>query len=80
MIKYWVIHNSKNLFYNCCQEETQESYLNVTGVQFLRLQIWTEISHSLGLQKSRDLAAWNGSLGMWQPEMWRTYLKCVSIV
>ena len=32
--------------------ETHESHLYVTGVQFFRLQIWTEISHSLGLQKS----------------------------
>ena len=27
-------------------------HLNVIGVQFFRLQIWAEISHSLGLQKS----------------------------
>ena len=35
-----------------CHEETHESHLNVTGVQFFRIQIWTEISHSLGLQTS----------------------------
>ena len=27
-----------------------------------------------------DLTAQNGSLDMWQPEMWRAYLKCVLIV
>ena len=46
--------------------------------QFFRLQIWTEISHSLGFQKSHfqpDPTAQNGSLDMWQPEMWRTYHK-----
>ena len=35
-----------------CHEETHESHLNVTGVQFFRLHIWTVISLSLGLQKS----------------------------
>ena len=35
-----------------CHEETHKSHLNVTGVQFFRIQIWTEISHSLGLQTS----------------------------
>ena len=28
----------------------------------------------------RDLIAQNGSLDMWQPEMWRIYLKFVLIV
>ena len=49
------------------------------GVQFFMLQIWTEISHSLGLQKSttywRDPIARTCSLDMWQPEMCMTYLK-----
>ena len=31
---------------------THESHLNVRGAQFFRLQILTEISYSLGLQKS----------------------------
>ena len=31
---------------------THESQLNVTGVQFFRLPIRTEISHDLNLQKS----------------------------
>ena len=39
-------------YYGCYHEETHESHLNVTGVQFFRLQIRTEISHGLGLQKS----------------------------
>ena len=43
MFKDWV------KVYGCCHEETHESHLNVPGVQFLRLQIKTEISHSLGL-------------------------------
>ena len=35
-------------------------YLNVTGVQFFRLQIWIEISHSLGLKKSTaNQIRWN---------------------
>ena len=40
-----------------------KSHLNVTGVQFFRLQIRTEISHSLGLQKStaNDPTERNGS-------------------
>ena len=48
MFKDWVMHNSKT-FYGCCHEETHERHLNVTGIQFFRLQILTEISHSLGL-------------------------------
>ena len=35
----WVTHKVK--VYGYCQEETHESHLNVTGVQFFRLQIWT---------------------------------------
>ena len=38
--------------YGYCHGETYESHLNVSGVQFFRLQIWTETLHSLGLQKS----------------------------
>ena len=53
MFKYWVMHNSKKI----TDVETHESHLNVTGVQFFGLQIWTEISHSLGLQKS-DCTKW----------------------
>ena len=34
------------------KNKTEKCHLNVKGVQFFRLQIWTEISHSLGLQKS----------------------------
>ena len=44
MFKAWVMQNS--IFYGCCHEETHESHVNVTGVQFFRLKIWTEISHS----------------------------------
>ena len=36
--------------YGYCHEETHESHLNVTGVQFFRLQILSEILHSLDLQ------------------------------
>ena len=52
--------------------ELHESHLNVTGVQFFRLQIWTEISHSLGLQKfTVNQIRLNETLvlDMWQPEM-----------
>ena len=34
------------------REERHESHLNVIGVQFFHLQVLTEISHSLGLEKS----------------------------
>ena len=48
-----ILGNARQLkFYWVCQEETHVSHLNVTRVQFFRLPIWTEISHSLGLQKS----------------------------
>ena len=50
MFKDRVVHKVKCLL--MCHEETHESHLNVTGVQFFRIQIWTEISHSLGLQTS----------------------------
>ena len=45
------MHNS-NSFANVGTGETQESHLNVTGVQFFRLPIWTEISHGFNLQLS----------------------------
>ena len=38
--------------YGCCHDKIYESHLNVTGVQLFRLQIWKELSHSLGLKKS----------------------------
>ena len=58
--------------------ETHESHLNVKGVHFFRSPIWTEISHKLHYQP--DPTARNGSLDMWEPEMWRTDHKCVLIV
>ena len=42
-----------------------------------RLQIWTEISHSSEIHYQPDPTERNGSLDMWQPEMWRTYLSQV---
>ena len=61
-----------------CHEETHESHLNVTGVQFFRIQIWTEISHSLGLQistanqiKLNEMEI----LDIWQSEMCFDHLE-----
>ena len=45
MLKDCVMRKRKKL-YGCCHEKTHEIHLNVTGVQFFRLQIQTEISHS----------------------------------
>ena len=66
----------------CCHEERHESHLNVTGVQYFKLKIGTGISHSLGLQKSttyqvrlHEMVVWTGG----QPEISRTYHKCVLI-
>ena len=54
------------------KNKTEKCHWEVTGVQFFRLQIWTEISHSLGLQKStanqirlNEIVV----LDMWQPKI-----------
>ena len=54
------------------KNKTEKCHLNVTGVQFVRLQIWTETSHSLCLQKStanqirlNEIVV----LDMWQPNI-----------
>ena len=56
----------------------RENTWNAKGVQFFWLQIWRQISHSLGLQKSttnQPPNARNGSLDIWQPEMWKSCIK-----
>ena len=55
-----------------CRAETHESHLNVTGVQFFRIQIWTDISRSLGLQTSTANQIQLNEmeiLDIWQSEM-----------
>ena len=54
------------MFYGCCHEETHEINLNVTGVQFSRLQISAEISQfrPSEIHYLQDPTARNGSLDM----------------
>ena len=52
--------------------KTEKCNWEVTGVQFFRLQIWTEISHSLGLQRSTANQIQLNEivvLDMWQPKL-----------
>ena len=81
MLNYWVMHNSKSLTDVVTRKHMkailcdrcpifQVANLNRNPTQFRHSEI-----HYLW-----DPTARNGSLDMWQPEMWRTYLKCVSVV
>ena len=54
------------MFYRFCHKERRESHLNVTGVNFLRLQIWKEISQlkPSEIHYQPSPTAQNGSLDM----------------
>ena len=51
MFKYWVMHNSKS-YTDVVTRKHMEAFYMWHGSNFFRLQIWTEISHCLGLQIS----------------------------
>ena len=64
-LKDWVMH--KINVYGYCQEETHESHLNVTGVQFFRLNISNILSNLTQFRPSEihcqpDPTERNGSL------------------
>ena len=66
------MHNGKRF------TETHENHFNAAGPIF---QV-TNLNRNLAqfrpseIQYQPDPTARNGSLDMWQPDMWRTYHKC----
>ena len=67
------------MLYECCHEEPRESQFNVTGAQFsgYKFKRKSHIIRPSEIHCKPDPTERNGSVDMWQPEMWMTYQKYV---